>query len=56
MTQPCPSGPSGPDAERPAADLGSVGRYTTTVKLDLEARGEIERMKGVRPQRWVRAR
>jgi hypothetical protein len=32
------------------ATLGSVGWYTTTIKLDLEARGEIERVPGVRPQ------
>ena len=30
---------------------GSIGWYTTTVKLDLEARGEIERLPGVSPQR-----
>jgi hypothetical protein len=36
------------------ADLGSVSWYTTTVKLDLEARGEIARVKGARPQRLVR--
>lgn len=30
---------------------GSVGWYVTTVKLDLEARGVIERVPGVRPQR-----
>jgi len=29
---------------------GSVGWYTTTVKLDLEARGEIERVPGSGPQ------
>lgn len=29
---------------------GSVGWYTTTVKLDLEARGEIERVPGRSPQ------
>lgn len=29
---------------------GSVGWYTTTVKLDLEARGEIERVPGKSPQ------
>jgi hypothetical protein len=34
--------------------LGSVGWYTTTVKLDLEARREIERVPGSRPQRLVR--
>lgn len=30
---------------------GSIGWYFTTVKLDLEARGVIERVKGSRPQR-----
>jgi CheY-like chemotaxis protein len=38
----------------PGADLdrlGSVSWYTTTVKLDLEARGLIERIPGSRPQR-----
>ena len=30
---------------------GSVSWYVTTVKLDLEARGEIERVPGSRPQR-----
>jgi hypothetical protein len=30
---------------------GSVGWYYTTVKLDLEARGEIVRVPGSRPQR-----
>ena len=29
----------------------SVGWYTTTVKLDLEARGEIERIPRAKPQR-----
>lgn len=29
---------------------GSVGWYYTTVKLDLEARGEIERIMGSSPQ------
>ena len=33
----------------------SVGWYTTTVKLDLEARGLIKRVTGVSPQRLVRA-
>ena len=32
----------------------SVGWYTTTVKLDLEARGLIKRVPGVSPQRLVR--
>lgn len=30
---------------------GSIGWYYTTVKLDLEARGVIERVRGSRPQR-----
>ena len=30
---------------------GSLGWYVTTVKLDLEARGLIERVHGSRPQR-----
>lgn len=36
---------------RIAADFaGSVSWYVTTVKLDLEARGLIERIPGMRPQ------
>ena len=31
--------------------LGSLNWYTTTVKLDLEARGIIERIPGSKPQR-----
>ena len=31
-------------------NLGSVGWYTTTVKLDLEAPGLIERVTGSKPQ------
>jgi hypothetical protein len=41
----------------PAAErrrLGSVSWYTTTVKLDLEVRGEIARVPGARPQRLQR--
>jgi hypothetical protein len=30
---------------------GSIGWYATTVKLDLESRGEIERVPGINPQR-----
>jgi len=30
--------------------LGSASWYTTVVKLDLEAKGEIERVPGTRPQ------
>lgn len=37
-------------------ELGSLGWYTTTVKLDLEARGEIERLPGTSPQRLIRSR
>ena len=36
------------------ADLGSVNWYTTVVKLDLEARGELRRLPGSGPQRLVR--
>jgi len=35
---------------------GSVSWYTTTIKLDLEARGLIERIPGTRPQRLRRVR
>ncbi len=35
-------------------NLGSVSWYTTTVKLDLEARGELQRIPGARPQRLRR--
>ena len=34
--------------------LGSVGWYTTTVKLEMEVRGELTRLDGVVPQRLVR--
>ena len=33
------------------ANLGSVSWYTTTVKLDLEVKGDIERIPGSNPQR-----
>ena len=36
------------------AKLGSVSWYTTTVKLDLEARSELERVPAARPQRLLR--
>lgn len=36
------------------ADLGSVNWYTATVKLDLEVRREIARVKGSSPQRLLR--
>ena len=35
---------------------GSINRYVTTVKLDLEARETIERLPGSRPQRLRLAR
>ena len=35
----------------PASFDGSIGWYTTTIKLDLEARGVIERVPGRGPQR-----
>jgi len=31
--------------------LGSVSWYTTTVKLDMEVKGELERVPGSKPQR-----
>jgi hypothetical protein len=34
--------------------LGSVSWYTTTVKLELEVQGEIERVPGSKPQRLLR--
>ena len=33
------------------SDLGSVSWYTTTVKLDMEVKGDIARVAGARPQR-----
>lgn len=33
------------------ANLGSVSWYTTTVKLDMEVKGDIERAPGAKPQR-----
>ena len=38
------------------AELGSVTWHTTVVKLDLEARGEIRRVPGTKPQLVVRSR
>ena len=37
-------------------ELGSVSWFTTTVKLDLEVRGEIERVPGSKPQHLRRPR
>ena len=36
------------------AELGALSWFTTTVKLDLEVRGEIYRVDGVSPQRLLR--
>lgn len=38
------------------AQLGSLGWFTTTVKLDLEVKGEIERVPGQRIQHLRRIR
>ena len=35
-------------------ELGSIGWYATTVKLELEVRGEIARVEGSKPQRLIR--
>lgn len=35
-------------------ELGSVSWYTTTVKLDMEVKGDIERIPGSTPQRLRR--
>ncbi|MDO3383864.1 DUF6958 family protein [Gilvimarinus algae] len=34
--------------------IGSVGWYTTTVKLSLEVKGKLRRLAGVWPQRLVK--
>lgn len=34
-------------------NLGSIGWHVTTVKLELEVRGEIKRLQGVTPQSLV---
>lgn len=34
--------------------IGSIGWHTTTVKLDLECKKRIARIKGVSPQRLIR--
>ncbi|MEM1032461.1 MAG: hypothetical protein AAF928_21950 [Myxococcota bacterium] len=40
--------------EEERAGLGSVGWHATTVKLELEVRGELRRLPGASPQRLVR--
>ena len=42
--------PAAVEANLSAPFEGSIGWYTTTVKLDLEARGMIERIPGRSPQ------
>lgn len=41
-------------SENDLKKLGSVSWYTTTVKLDMEVKGEIERVPGSKPQRLRR--
>ncbi len=41
-------------SQKDLSNLGSVSWYTTTVKLDLEARRELARVEGARPQRLIR--
>ena len=41
-------------SEREKTELGSIGWYTTTVKLDLEVKGIIARVPGSKPQKLVR--
>ena len=36
------------------SQIGSLPWYTTTVKLDMEVRGELQRIAGSRPQRLLR--
>lgn len=36
------------------AKIGSLMWYVTTVKLELEVRGELRRVRGVTPQRLIR--
>ena len=36
-----------------SAKLGSISWYTTTVKLDMEVKGEIKRIPGSKPQKLV---
>lgn len=48
--------PNAVAAHLPADWEGSVSWYVTTVKLDLEANGELERVAGAKPQRVRRIR
>lgn len=41
-------------SEKELERLGSVNWHVTTVKLELEVRGEIERIPNVSPQRLIR--
>jgi hypothetical protein len=41
-------------SETQRASLGSVSWHTTTVKLDMEVKGELERIPGSNPQRLRR--
>jgi hypothetical protein len=43
-------------AEDELAKLGTPMWYVTTVKLELEVRGEIQRVKDLTPQRLLRAK
>lgn len=40
--------------EEERSGLGSIAWYTTTVKLDLEVKGEVRRVPGVTPQRLLK--
>ena len=40
-------------SEEESKRLGSVSWYTTTVKLDLEAKGKIKRIPGSKPQKLI---
>ena len=42
-------------SEEERREIGSISWYTTTVKLDLEVKGKIERVPGVSPQRLLRS-
>lgn len=38
------------------AELGSIAWHTTTVKLNMEVDGELQRVAGAKPQRLVRSK